>query len=145
MAEIDPDLGRLLMRHRAEGYDYYLACEDAPPPGFTLSAMTVTDGDRVIAMAPAFRIVFHIGMNMTGRSRTVRDWLAGKLPQTGKVFHLHRLVHAGAVDLHDLGQVRRTAAAVQPFEHAARRSALAGEEAVSQRRQAVGGENFQRH
>lgn len=58
-----------------EGWDYFVACEAAPPPGFTLEAAVVREGGRVIAAVPAFRHMYRLDTPLQGRTRAFTDWL----------------------------------------------------------------------
>ena len=59
--------------------------------------------------------------------------------------HPHGLRHPGAVDLHHLGLIGTAGATVQPREYTRRRTAPAREKSVAQRREQIGGEDFEGH
>jgi predicted N-acyltransferase len=60
---------------RAEGFDYYAACETAPPPDLEFLAAGVQEGDRLIAGAPMFTAVFRLAMSLQGRFPRLVDFL----------------------------------------------------------------------
>src|SRR5262245_55457408 len=65
----------------SEGFDYYLACENAPPSMFEFSAIGVLDGETLVAGAPAFRTDFRLDMMLEGRLRNLADWGGRRLPR----------------------------------------------------------------
>jgi len=65
----------------SEGFDYYLACENAPPSMFEFSAIGVLDGETLVAGAPAFRTNFRLDMMLEGRSRNFADWVGRRFPR----------------------------------------------------------------
>lgn len=65
----------------AEGFDYYLACEKAPPAAFTFGALGVLDGNTLVAGAPAFRADFRLDMMLEGKARRLTDWVARNMPR----------------------------------------------------------------
>src|SRR5215510_12698539 len=64
-----------------EGWDYYTACEQAPPPAFAFSAITVTMRDRVVAAAPIFRLTYRLDTPLQGSWRPLGTWLNRHLPR----------------------------------------------------------------
>lgn len=69
----------------SEGWDYYAACEAAPPPAFTFAAIAVYAGDRIIAAAPVFRLTYRLDTPMQGRWRPLGEWLANAIPRIFKL------------------------------------------------------------
>ena len=65
----------------SEGFDYYRACENAPPSMFEFSAIGVLDGETLVAGAPAFRTNFRLDMMLEGRSRNVADRIGRWFPR----------------------------------------------------------------
>ena len=65
----------------AEGWDYYAACEAAPPPAFAFSAIGVFAGDRLVAAAPIFQLTYRLDTPLQGRWRALGDWLARTIPR----------------------------------------------------------------
>ena len=70
-----------LFAGKAEGWDYFRACEQAAPQGFTPSAMGVFCGDTLIGAAPLFRTTHRLDMAMPDRLRPVGDWLHRHTPK----------------------------------------------------------------
>lgn len=64
-----------------EGWDYYVACEAAPPPAFTFQAILVTAADRIVAAAPIFRLTYRLDTPLQGRWRHLGDWLNRHFPR----------------------------------------------------------------
>ncbi|HRD75677.1 MAG TPA: GNAT family N-acetyltransferase [Hyphomicrobiaceae bacterium] len=64
-----------------EGHTYYTACEAAPPPAFTLGAVTVRRGGRLLAAAPTFRLIYRLDTPLQDRMRGLGDWLHRRLPR----------------------------------------------------------------
>jgi len=64
-----------------EGWDYYTACETAPPPAFAFSAIAVTMRDRVVAAAPIFRLTYRLDTPLQGSWRPLGTWLNRHLPR----------------------------------------------------------------
>lgn len=65
----------------SEGFDYYLACENAPPSMFEFSAIGVLDGETLVAGAPVFCTNFRLDMMLEGRSRMLAEWLGRPFPR----------------------------------------------------------------
>jgi hypothetical protein len=61
---------RRLFQNDAERWEYYAACEAAPPPGFSFGAIAVYDRDGLAAAAPVFQVTYGLG-----------DWLARTFPR----------------------------------------------------------------
>lgn len=70
-----------LFAGKAEGWDYFRACERAAPAGFTPSAMGVFSGNTLVAAAPLFRTVHRLDMAMPDRLQVVGDWLNSHAPR----------------------------------------------------------------
>jgi hypothetical protein len=64
-----------------EGWDYYTACEAAPPPAFAFSAIAVTMHGRVVAAAPIFRLTYRLDTPLQGSWRPLGTWLNRRLPR----------------------------------------------------------------
>jgi signal transduction histidine kinase len=64
-----------------EGWDYYTACEAAPPPAFAFSAIAVTMRGRVVAAAPIFRLTYRLDTPLQGSWRPLGTWLNRRLPR----------------------------------------------------------------
>lgn len=69
----------------AEGWAYYAACEAAPPPAFSFSAIGVYRGDVLVAAAPIFRLTYRLDTPLQGRWRALGDWLARTFPRYVKL------------------------------------------------------------
>jgi len=78
---VERDAWERLFPGEVEGYDYYRACESAPPPAFTLGAVTVRRDGRLIAAAPTFRLVYRLDTPLQGRLRGLGEWLHRMLPR----------------------------------------------------------------
>jgi Acetyltransferase (GNAT) domain len=65
----------------AEGWAYYAACEASPPPAFKFHAITVHDGERLIAGSPIFRLTYRLDTPLQGGWRKVGDFLARIMPR----------------------------------------------------------------
>jgi hypothetical protein len=63
-----------------EGWDYYTACEAAPPPAFAFSAIAVTMRGRVVAAAPIFQLTYRLDTPLQGSWRPLGTWLNRRLP-----------------------------------------------------------------
>jgi Acetyltransferase (GNAT) domain len=63
-----------------EAWTFYLAGDRAPPPGFTLGAISVRHDGRLLAAAPLFRTVYRFDTSFQGRMRRIGDWLYQRLP-----------------------------------------------------------------
>ena len=55
----------------SEGFEYYLACEHATLPMFSLGALGLSDEGVLIAGAPAFEGEFQLDMMLEGSARQV--------------------------------------------------------------------------
>lgn len=65
----------------AEGWDYFRACEQSAPEGFTSSAIGAFAGDTLVAAAPLFRLNYRLDMPLQGPLRPVGDWLNRYMPK----------------------------------------------------------------
>lgn len=65
----------------AEGWSYYAACEQAPPPGFRFHALTVEHRGKVIAAAPVFHVTYRLDTPLQGAWRPFGDWLSRTMPR----------------------------------------------------------------
>jgi hypothetical protein len=63
-----------------ESYDYYRAVQPTPPPGFRLGAISVSDAERIRAVAPIFHINYRLDTALQGGLRCATDWLSTRLP-----------------------------------------------------------------
>jgi len=70
-----------LFPDEAEGWAYYKAVEDAPPPGFCFEAISVRDRGRLIAAAPVFRVTYRLDTPLQGAWRPLGDWLHRRVPR----------------------------------------------------------------
>jgi len=117
IADIDRGAWDRLFGTASEGFDYYLACERAPPPMFSFSAVGVSDGETLVAGAPAFRADFRLDMLLEGRTRKLADWVALRVPRLANL----PVMGAGSPHADEL------AMAFDPgFDLPRRRKALAG-------------------
>ena len=80
IAAVDHRAWDRLFGAASEGFDYYLACENAPPSMFEFSAVGVFDGETLVAGAPAFRTDFRLDMMLEGRSRQLAEWVGRRFP-----------------------------------------------------------------
>ena len=65
----------------AEGWSYYTACEEAPPPGFRFLALTVEHRGKVVAAAPVFHVTYRLDTPLQGAWRPFGDWLSRTVPR----------------------------------------------------------------
>jgi hypothetical protein len=65
----------------AEGWSYYAACEEAPPPGFRFHALTVEHRGTVVAAAPVFHVTYRLDTPLQGAWRPFGDWLSRTVPK----------------------------------------------------------------
>jgi len=75
---------------RAEGWDYFRACEAAAPEGFALGAVAVFRDETLIGAAPTFKVNYRLDMSFPARLQTFGEWLNRHAP---------RLVNAPVVGL----------------------------------------------
>ena len=64
-----------------ESYDFYRAVEPTPPPGFTLAAISVSEAERILAVAPIFYVNYRLDTPLQGGLRRVTEWVNERLPQ----------------------------------------------------------------
>jgi len=60
---------------KAEGWDYFGACERATPEDFSASAMGVWAGDRLMAAVPMFRTDYRLDLSLEGPLKPAGEWL----------------------------------------------------------------------
>ena len=60
---------------KAEGWDYFRACERAMPEDFSASAMGVYAGDTLVAAAPLFRTDYRLDLSLEGPLKPAVEWL----------------------------------------------------------------------
>jgi hypothetical protein len=65
---------------RAEGWDYFGACEKAAPQGFSASAMGAFAGRRLVAAVPLFRTDYRLDLSLAGPLKPVIEWLHRNAP-----------------------------------------------------------------
>jgi hypothetical protein len=63
-----------------ESWSYYRSGDQAPPPGFSLGAISVRYEDRIVAAATLFRTVYRFDTSFQGRMRRIGDWLYKRAP-----------------------------------------------------------------
>jgi Acetyltransferase (GNAT) domain len=63
-----------------ESYEFYRAVEPAPPPGFRLGAISVRQGDRILAVAPTFEVDYRLDTPLQGGLRRITNWIHGRVP-----------------------------------------------------------------
>jgi predicted N-acyltransferase len=66
---------------RAEGWDYFHACEQAGAEGFTSSAVGMFSGDTLIAAAPLFSSSYNLDLPLRGALQPVGNWLNRHMPK----------------------------------------------------------------
>lgn len=66
---------------RAEGWDYFHACEQAGAEGFTSSAVGMFSGDTLIAAAPLFSARYNFDLPLHGSLMPVGNWLNRQVPK----------------------------------------------------------------
>lgn len=66
----------------AEGWAYYVACEEAPLAGFDVEYVAVSDGDgKVVAAAPIFHTQHDLYASVGGPIRRALDAIARRVPR----------------------------------------------------------------
>lgn len=89
MADLDRDAWDRLFAGACEGYDYFVACEQAPPENFLFYAIGVFEGERLVAGAPVFRLALPLDQLVEGVLRKLarglcRAWPGGlSIPMIG--------------------------------------------------------------
>jgi predicted N-acyltransferase len=66
---------------RAEGWDYFRACERASPEDFTASAMGAYAGDELVAAVPLFRTDYRLDLSLEGSLKPAGEWLYKNAPK----------------------------------------------------------------
>jgi hypothetical protein len=64
----------------SESYEFYRAVEPTPPPGFRLGAISVNEGDRILAVAPIFQVDYRLDTPLQGGLRRITNWVHARLP-----------------------------------------------------------------
>jgi hypothetical protein len=75
------DVWEHMLPGEPECWDYYVAVEATPPPGFVLGALAVMDRERVLAAAPLFRVSYRIDTPLQGTLRKIGQWLFEHAPR----------------------------------------------------------------
>jgi Acetyltransferase (GNAT) domain len=81
IADIPREDWTRLFNSKAEGWDYFRACERAMPEDFTASAMGVYAGDTLIAAAPLFRTDYRLDLSLEGPLKPAIEWLYKNAPK----------------------------------------------------------------
>jgi len=68
-----------------ENYDFYRAVEPTPPPGFTLAAISVSEAEQILAVAPIFYVNYRLDTPLQGGLRRVTEWVNERLPRLLKL------------------------------------------------------------
>jgi len=63
-----------------ESYEFYRAVEPTPPPGFTLGAISVSENDRMLAVAPIFQVHYRLDTPLQGGLRRITNWVHARMP-----------------------------------------------------------------
>jgi predicted N-acyltransferase len=66
---------------RAEGWDYFNACEQARPEGFSTSALGLFAGDMLVAAAPLFRSNYNLDIPASGALKPIGHWIGRCFPK----------------------------------------------------------------
>ncbi len=85
MGEIERAAWLRLYGRETEGFDYFAACEKAPTPGFSYSALAVFDGDRLVAGSPVFYTSFDPALVLEGVAHSAFTLAARALPSLAKL------------------------------------------------------------
>jgi len=64
----------------SESYEFYRAIEPTPPPGFRLGAISVSKGDRKLAVAPIFQVNYRLDTPLQGGLRRITNWVHTRMP-----------------------------------------------------------------
>ena len=99
IAEAGPDAWAGLRSDGAEGFAYWRACEKAKPESFSLSAIGVFEGGRLIAGAPVFETHIALELVVDGFARSVVKGLQKIVPRLSKI----PLVGIGSPYSHNAG------------------------------------------
>ena len=63
-----------------ESWAFYRSGDQAPPPGFTLGAVSVQHEGQIVAAATMFRTIYRFDTSFQGRMRKIGDWLYKRMP-----------------------------------------------------------------
>jgi hypothetical protein len=63
-----------------DGWGYYRAIEEAPPPNFRLGVIAAIERNAVVAAAPVFQIDYRLDTPIQGRLRRAGDWVYSRWP-----------------------------------------------------------------
>ena len=66
---------------RAEGWDYFRACEQAAPEGFEASAMAAYAGAALVAAVPLFRTDYRLDLSLEGPLKPAVEWIHRNAPK----------------------------------------------------------------
>jgi len=66
---------------RAEGWDYFCACERSAPEGFSFSALGAYAGSELLAAVPLFRTDYRLDLSLEGRLKPAVDWVHHYAPR----------------------------------------------------------------
>ncbi|MEE8098565.1 MAG: hypothetical protein V3T13_01365 [Hyphomicrobium sp.] len=66
---------------RAEGWDYFRACEQAAPEGFEASAMAAYAGAALVAAVPLFRTDYRLDLSLEGPLKPAVEWVHRNAPK----------------------------------------------------------------
>jgi Acetyltransferase (GNAT) domain len=70
-----------LFAGRAEGWDYFRACERATPEDFTASAVGAYAGDKLVAAVTLFRTDYRLDLSLEGPLAPAGEWLYKNAPK----------------------------------------------------------------
>ena len=70
-----------LLPGEPESWDFYRAVEGVPPPGFRLGAIAALEADRLVAVAPLFRVAYRIDTPLQGKLREIGNWVHARAPR----------------------------------------------------------------
>lgn len=82
---IEPDGWRSLFADAPEGLAYFRACERAPPPSFSLSAIAAFEDQRIAAVAPLFQTTIHLDRILDGVAQRAIGGLGKLFPSVSCV------------------------------------------------------------
>jgi len=63
-----------------ECHEFYRAVEKTPPRGFTLGAISVSEGDRILAVAPVFQVDYRLDTALQGGLGRITNWIHARVP-----------------------------------------------------------------
>lgn len=90
VTEVPTEDWKRLFPGRAEGWDYFRACESASPEGFVLGALAAYRDGTLVGAVPTFRVSYRLDMSLPPRLQAFGEWLNARAP---------RLVNAPVVGL----------------------------------------------